>query len=50
MAVSLMFLYNISDILYKFATFAGAILFGGGIAFIMTSRAAKKQTPPKDED
>jgi len=50
MAVSFMFLYKISDILYKFATFFGAILFGGGIAFIMTSRAAKKQTPPKDED
>ena len=50
MAVSFMFLYNISDLLYKFATFAGALLFGGGIAFIMTNRAANKSVPPKDED
>ena len=50
MAVSYMFVYNISDLLYKFVTFFGAMLFGGGIAILMVSRASKKNVPPKDED
>ena len=48
MAASFMFLLNISEILYKFAVFFGAILFGGGIASLMVSRAARKA--PKDKE
>gem|GEM_PF-6514827 len=48
MAASFMYLLNVSEILYKFAVFFGAILFGGGIASLMVSRAAKKA--PKDSE